>query len=129
MLVWEHHDAIAGGSGRWWSTPGSAATGGPRGCGQGSPCTWTALLAAFPGATIVGGFGINQGSNNPRIDANVDALSIAYGGNSITYDFEAFLTASARGDCTTGGWRAVRRADGTAFKNQGDCVSYVENGK
>lgn len=130
-LTWEQRDAYAGGNGVWWSTTGGAAgvaTGGSRGCGQATPCSWTALLAAFPGATIVGGFGINQGSGNPGIDGNVDALSIAYGGNSITYDFEAFLTASERGDCTNGGWSVVRRGDGTAFRNQGDCVSYVENG-
>ena len=130
MFTWEHRDAFASGSGLWWSTSGGTTgvpTGGSRHCGQDTPCTWTALLAAFPGATITGGFGINQGSGNPGIDANVDALSIAYGGNSITYDFEA--TATSRADCTNGGWSGVRRADGTVFKNQGDCISYVENGK
>jgi probable HAF family extracellular repeat protein len=32
-------------------------------------------------------------------------------------------------DCKGGGWRDLVRADGTAFKNQGDCVSYVNTGK
>lgn len=32
-------------------------------------------------------------------------------------------------DCKTGGWATMVRADGSTFKNQGDCVSYVETGK
>ena len=31
--------------------------------------------------------------------------------------------------CKGGGWRNLRRADGSGFKNQGDCVSYANNGK
>lgn len=31
--------------------------------------------------------------------------------------------------CKNGGWQTSARADGTTFKNQGDCVSYVQNGK
>jgi hypothetical protein len=30
--------------------------------------------------------------------------------------------------CKDGGWRNLVRADGTPFKNQGDCVSYVSKG-
>jgi hypothetical protein len=32
-------------------------------------------------------------------------------------------------DCKKGGWRSFRRADGTSFKNQGSCVSYVNTGR
>jgi hypothetical protein len=32
-------------------------------------------------------------------------------------------------DCKGGGWTDLVRADGTAFKNQGACVSYVNTGK
>jgi len=31
--------------------------------------------------------------------------------------------------CKNGGWANLYRANGTGFKNQGDCVSYVSNGK
>lgn len=31
--------------------------------------------------------------------------------------------------CKSGGWATMVRADGSTFKNQGDCVSYVETGK
>jgi hypothetical protein len=31
--------------------------------------------------------------------------------------------------CKNGGWQTLFRENGTPFKNQGDCVSYVSNGK
>jgi predicted extracellular nuclease len=31
--------------------------------------------------------------------------------------------------CKKGGWRGLKRADGTGFKNQGDCIQYVNMGK
>lgn len=120
--MWESRDAYNGGAARWWSTGTST-------CPMASPCTWSALIASFPGATILGGFGINQGSYNPGLDGASDALSIAYGGNSITYDFEPYVTAASKEACKNGGWMNVKRADGSSFKNQGDCVSYVNNGK
>ncbi len=32
-------------------------------------------------------------------------------------------------DCKKGGWQFLFRADGTPFKNQGDCIQYVNTGK
>jgi hypothetical protein len=32
-------------------------------------------------------------------------------------------------DCKGDGWKDLVRSDGTAFKNQGACVSYVNTGK
>jgi hypothetical protein len=37
--------------------------------------------------------------------------------------------ATSKDQCKNYGWQTVSRADYTTFKNQGDCVSYVENGK
>ncbi len=34
-----------------------------------------------------------------------------------------------KNDCKDGSWQGLVRADGTAFKNQGACVSYVNTGK
>ncbi|HEX9267944.1 MAG TPA: hypothetical protein VF965_10715, partial [Candidatus Limnocylindria bacterium] len=39
---------------------------------------------------------------------------------------------AARGnknDCKKGGWMDLARADGTSFKNQGDCIQYMNTGK
>ena len=32
-------------------------------------------------------------------------------------------------ECKNGGWESLVRADGSSFKNQGDCIQYVNTGK
>src|SRR6476661_5468348 len=87
---------------------------------------WSQVLATYPGATILGGFGVNQGSGSPGLVASTDKLSITHGDVCVTYDFEPFRSTN---ECKKGGWQTMRRADGSTFKNQGDCVSYVNTGK
>ncbi len=41
----------------------------------------------------------------------------------------SFAAPSTANDCKKGGWEDLSRADGSSFKNQGDCVSYTNNGK
>jgi len=41
----------------------------------------------------------------------------------------ASKAATSADQCKKGGWATLVRADGTTFKNQGDCVSYVKTGK
>lgn len=36
---------------------------------------------------------------------------------------------ASKNQCKNGGWQALFRADGTPFKNQGDCIQYVNTGK
>ena len=36
---------------------------------------------------------------------------------------------AAKDDCKKGGWEDLERADGTSFKNQGDCIQYMNTGK
>ncbi|MEO7359623.1 MAG: hypothetical protein ABI120_04795 [Gemmatimonadaceae bacterium] len=43
--------------------------------------------------------------------------------------FTATAVATTAASCKNGGWQALSRVDGTGFSNQGDCVSYVQNGK
>jgi len=38
-------------------------------------------------------------------------------------------TPSDADDCKKDGWKTLVRTDGSSFKNQGDCVSYTNNGK
>ena len=38
-------------------------------------------------------------------------------------------TSGAAMACRHGGWRSLHRSDGTAFANQGDCVSYAAHGE
>ena len=122
--VWQTWEGVNGGNAVWWMT---GAVNNP--CPQGDPCTWDELIAAFPNATITGGFGLNAGSFNGGLIGSADALTLAYGGNSITYNFELFEVATSADACKNGGWMTLKRADGSSFKNQGDCVSYTKNGK
>jgi hypothetical protein len=36
---------------------------------------------------------------------------------------------TAKNDCKKGGWMDLERADGSSFKNQGDCIQYMNTGK
>ena len=37
--------------------------------------------------------------------------------------------ATKKDECKKGGWADLTRADGSSFKNQGDCIQYVNTGK
>lgn len=122
--VWQDWDAYDGGQAIWWSTrPINGCMTAPA-----LPCyqTWSTIVANNPNAVILGGFGVNQGSGNGGLTASTDALTLAYGDVCVVYDFEPFR---ATNECKKGGWQSMSRADGTPFKNQGDCVSYVNTGK
>lgn len=121
---WQKWDAYNGGNAIWWS---SRAISGI--CAFSCYASWSAIVANNPDATIVGGFGVNQGSGNPALTTAVDALKLGYSGNAVTYDFEPYRVAQTRDDCKDDGWKQVKRADGSSFKNQGDCLQYVNTGK
>lgn len=36
---------------------------------------------------------------------------------------------ASHGDCKDGGWQDLTRGDGSAFRNQGDCIQYVNTGR
>jgi hypothetical protein len=117
--VWQTWSGIPG---IWWSTRPINGCATP-------PCyqSWSGIVAANPDATILGGFGVNQGSGSGGLIAATDALTIAAAGSRWTYNFEPFRTPTTKDDCKNGGWQNLRAADGSSFKNQGQCVSYVEH--
>ena len=41
----------------------------------------------------------------------------------------AYTVATNAATCKNGGWQTLTRADGSTFKNQGDCIQYVNTGK
>jgi hypothetical protein len=103
--------------------------------------TWAQIKTAFPGARINNGatssqllfragepYGGTPGAPG-GFTGYLDKATIGVSGNTVVYDFEPFLTAQNKDDCKNGGWQTLRRADGSSFKNQGDCVSYANNGK
>jgi hypothetical protein len=116
--TWQSWDAFDGGQGVWWSTKDLANQ--PAFTGYRS---WSDIVADNPGA-VVQAVLINQGSGNPGIDADVDAVTLGAGGDATTYDFEPFAAPPASKDeCKDGGWA---RFDHPAYRNQGDCVSSLE---
>src|SRR6266550_3012542 len=122
--TWQNWDAFYGGNAIWWSTraiPGVCAT----------VCyvTWNQIVAANPDATILGGYGINQGSGSVALTASSDVLTIGSNGDCVTYDFEPYRVATSKEQCKNGGYNSVKRANGSSFKNQGDCIQYVNTGK
>jgi hypothetical protein len=42
---------------------------------------------------------------------------------------EAAGVATSKDECKKGGWADLTRANGSSFKNQGDCIQYVNTGK
>jgi hypothetical protein len=106
-------------TGTWWSTReiNGQCAGATSACDK----TWNEIVANNPDATILGGVGINQGSGNDGLTSIVDAFTF----DDVTYDFEPYRVAADVNACKDGGWKIVKRADGSSFKNQGDCVSYV----
>jgi hypothetical protein len=60
----------------------------------------------------------------------VDGISVKLvSGEEVRLNLEAFLSPTAKDMCKGDGWKTVLRPDGSQFKNQGDCVSYVAAGK
>jgi hypothetical protein len=121
---WQTWDAYNGGQAIWWSTKPI-----PGVCDFNCFVTWDTIVLNNPNATILGGFGVNQGSGNPNLDVNVDALTIGSGDSCITYNFDPYRVASSKDDCKNGGYNSVRDAQGNPFKNQGQCIQFVNTGK
>ena len=48
---------------------------------------------------------------------------------SPTVQITAFTAATTKDSCKNGGWQTLTRADASPFKNQGDCIQYVNSGK
>ncbi|HYP53031.1 MAG TPA: hypothetical protein VEQ42_05795, partial [Pyrinomonadaceae bacterium] len=106
--TWQTWDAYAGGQAIWWSSNPI-----PSAPNRDTFVTWDTIVAANPNAVIVGGFGVNQGSGNPALTAASDVLSIGYDGECVTYDFEPYEVAADKEACKNGGWKTLRRADGS----------------
>ena len=79
--AWQSWTATGGGT--WWSTRpiNSQCAGATAACDK----TWSEILSSNPAATVLGGFGVNQGGGNAGLTSSVDALTF----DETTYDFEA----------------------------------------
>jgi len=122
--VWQEWDVDGG---QFWSS--RTASGGGA-CttiaGAGGPPFYTlaGLKSVCPNAVVVG-FGVNIGTFNPAYNVYTDLFNF----NGTVYDFEPYEVATNADQCKKGGYLTVKRADGSGFKNQGDCIQYVNTGK
>jgi hypothetical protein len=117
---WQTWDAYGGGSATWWSS--NPIPGAPN---RDTFVSWNTITSMNPDAVVLG-YGINQGSGNGSLTTAVDALKFGASGTTTTYDFEPTLTPTSKDQCKNGGWQTF---NSPKFKNQGDCVSYTNNGK
>ena len=127
LTTWQCWNALEGG---WWSNNGIAGA---------NPGTSVQSLATYesaePNAVIVnpntgpGGVRLAVGfaSGGDHFDGNVDKVVIGVNGVSTTYDFEPLSPPPANADqCKKGGWMHFNNP---SFKNQGDCIQFVNTGK
>ena len=121
--VWQRWNAFSGGAATWWSSKDI-----PGVCAFTCYKTWNEIITANPNATILGGVGINQGGGNAGLTSSVDNFTLGYGTNSVTYDFEQFVTPSSLQSCMNDGWMRVTTNTGAAFKNQGQCIKFFNTG-
>jgi hypothetical protein len=127
---WQAWDAYASGNAVWWSSNPIASAPD-----RDTFVSWATILAANPNAVIAGGFGVNQGGGNTGVVGAADALRIAYGGNSITYNFEPDVscyftdnttthTRTLNGDCQTS--HTILVPDGYTLDGDGHTITAVD---
>lgn len=118
--VWQSWNVA---SGQMWSSKTVNAGGAcltTAGAG-GSPYYTLATLKTNCPNAVVEGFGVNIGSYNPSYDVEADLVNF----NGTTYNFEPYVVVTDKDQCKNDGWKSLADNTGRAFKNQGDCVSYV----
>ncbi len=128
--TWQEWDAYDGGNARWsysggtWPVTAEAGT---------TTKTWAQILTDYPGVRIRvtdAHLGLRVGEPYASgYTENISSFTFGTAGGETRYDFEPFVTATTRETCKNGRWVDVRRADGSAFRNQGDCVSYIQTGR
>jgi len=112
-----------------WTTASFSATDTPvnvrqRGTRIGAPGSCPTTLAGMPAGSYVHFFSLSVGDTTAS-DAGLagfyDKVVVNLTGGTTVYDFEA--SPSSKDACKNGGWVAF------GFKNQGDCIQFVNTGK
>ena len=114
--TWQQWDVDAG---QFWSSRTVADGTCALVSGAGGPPFYTlaTLKTLCPNAEVLG-IGVNVGTFNPSYTVATDGVTF----NDTTYDFEVGRRPSSKDECKDAGWQTF---DDPAFKNQGDCVSFV----
>jgi hypothetical protein len=121
-----------------WDVCGGGCPSGPNGATNGD-------IGFCPGAfgdpagellgSVDGGATFFQVGAGPTVVSTPGELLLAPNDCLIWDDNSGSLTATvalvptSKDACKKGGWANLQEQDGSSFKNQGDCVSYVNTGK
>ena len=121
--VWQQWDVDAG---KFWSSrtfsEGSCSV--TSGAGGAPFYTLSELKADCPDATVLG-FGVNVGTFNPGYNVYVDGVN--FDGDIYNFEVTAPVTQPTNADqCKKGGYKDFSNP---TFKNQGQCVSSMNNQK
>ncbi len=84
--------------------------------------TWSQVTEACEDAKVLWAIGIAAGTwPNQDFHGYTDLLTVGVDGEETTYDFE--VSPATKQDCKRGGWQ------GFDFRNQGQCIRFVNTGK
>jgi hypothetical protein len=110
-------------------TVGASVSGGH---GSVFPATQTVNYGGSASISITPDLGYHiatiKDNGNPATIANPYVISNVIANHTVVVTFAPTLPAT-KDQCKDDGWKNVRRADGSTFKNQGDCIQYVNTGK
>ncbi|WP_412063507.1 hypothetical protein [Rubrivirga sp. IMCC45206] len=131
--TWQEWDAFDGGAALWtWSGYFSSGSMWPDG-NTSQYRTWADLVSSFPALavrTTDSWMGLRVGEPYASgYSENLDAFVFGTAAGTTTWDFEPYRVATDKDDCKKGGWQDLRRADGSTFRNQGQCIRYVNTGR
>jgi hypothetical protein len=119
--TWQEWDVDAG---QFWSsrtfTEGTCAV--VNGAGGPPLYSLTSLQTLCPDAEVLA-FGVNVGTFNPNYDVETDGVNF----NGTVYDFELVNEPASKDECKKDGYKTLTDAEGNAFRNQGQCVSYYNH--
>lgn len=121
--TWQTWDVDAG---MFWSSRSFAEGTCVVTAGSGGPPFYSlaGLQAACPNAIVLG-FGVNVGTYNPNYDVETDLVNF----NGTTYNFQTTNEPSSKDACKKGGWQNLTDDEGDPFRNQGQCIKYVNTGR
>lgn len=122
---WQEWDALNDGNALWlYSGPTWPITGEP----GTTPKTWSQILTDYPGVRVrvTDAFmGIRVGEPYPDgYTENIDAFRFGTAAGVTTFDFEPLVSPTDKDQCKKGGWMTFNNP---SFKNQGQCVSWVNH--
>lgn len=115
-----------------WNTFSFTDTTAPSATG-GASCA--ANIGSFDSGSLIRFFRINGGDtgsslSDTGLEGAFDFVSVKIDGSTTTYDFELDIDQPAsKDDCKKNGWQDFAKPGNVPFKNQGDCIQYINTGK